>query len=83
MYENFFGNNKSDYIAHVKELLSAYKVMRCNMCRKVHNLHSQLDFFPKNLEAFSNEYGERFYQEIAKFGKRFSRKWNVLIERVD
>ncbi|GBM91086.1 hypothetical protein AVEN_135107-1 [Araneus ventricosus] len=47
---NFLGSKKSDdYVAHVEELLSAYKVMLCNMSLKVLYLHSHLDFFPENL----------------------------------
>ncbi|GBL85478.1 hypothetical protein AVEN_34649-1 [Araneus ventricosus] len=38
---NFLGNKNSDYVAHVEELLSAYKPMRWNMSLKVHFLHSQ------------------------------------------
>ncbi|GBM82278.1 hypothetical protein AVEN_44365-1 [Araneus ventricosus] len=39
---NFLGNKKSDdYVAHVEELLSAYKARRWNMSLKVHFLHSQ------------------------------------------
>ncbi|GBO23432.1 hypothetical protein AVEN_133205-1 [Araneus ventricosus] len=47
---DFLGSKKSDdYVAHVEELLSAYKAMRCNMSLKVLYLHSYLDFFPENL----------------------------------
>ncbi|KAK4881289.1 hypothetical protein RN001_004608 [Aquatica leii] len=39
---NFLGNHKSeDYVAHVEELLLAYKDIRCYMSLKVHFLHSQ------------------------------------------
>lgn len=73
---NFLGNKKSDdYVTHVKELLSAYKAMGCNMSLKVHFLHSHLDFFPENLGAVSDEHGERFHQDIAQFERR-SGKWN-------
>ncbi|GBM00315.1 hypothetical protein AVEN_32654-1 [Araneus ventricosus] len=47
---NFLGSKKSDnYVAHVRELLSAYKAMWCNMSLKVPYLHPHLDFFPENL----------------------------------
>lgn len=76
--ENFLGNKKSvDYVTHVEELLSAYRAMGCNMSLKVHFLHSHLDFFPENLGAVSDEHGERFHQDIAKFEKRFSGRWNA------
>ncbi|KAK4879102.1 hypothetical protein RN001_007248 [Aquatica leii] len=72
---NFLGNHKSeDYVAHVEELLFAYKDIGCNMSLKVHFLHSHLDFFSENLGAVSDEHGERFHQEIAKLEKRFSGK---------
>ncbi|GBM27675.1 hypothetical protein AVEN_95339-1 [Araneus ventricosus] len=75
---NCLGNKKSDYyVAHVEELLSAYKAMRCNMWFKVHFLHSYLGFFPQNLGAVSEEHGERFHQDIAQFERRFSGKWNA------
>ncbi|KAK4872941.1 hypothetical protein RN001_014970 [Aquatica leii] len=54
----FLGNHKSeDYVAHVEELLLAYKDIGCNMSLKVHFLHSHLDFFPENLGAVSDEHG--------------------------
>ncbi|GBO14967.1 hypothetical protein AVEN_173025-1 [Araneus ventricosus] len=75
---NFLGNKKSDnYVAHVRELLSAYKAMWCNMSLKVLYLHSHLNFFPENLCTVSDEHGERFHQDIAQFERRFSGKWNA------
>ncbi|GBN16426.1 hypothetical protein AVEN_126509-1 [Araneus ventricosus] len=65
---NFLGNKKSDdYVAHVEELLSVYKAMRCNMSLKVHFLHLHLDFSPEKLGAVSDEHRERFHQDIAQF----------------
>ncbi|GBL71768.1 hypothetical protein AVEN_62454-1 [Araneus ventricosus] len=50
---NFLGSKKSDnYVAHVRELLSAYKAIWCNMSLKVLYLHSHLDFFLKIYEQF-------------------------------
>ncbi|GBO37671.1 hypothetical protein AVEN_214237-1 [Araneus ventricosus] len=47
---DFLGSKKSDnYVAHVEELLSAYKAMRCNMSLEVLYLHLYLDFSPENL----------------------------------
>ena len=48
-----------------------------NMSLKTHILHSQLDFFPENLGAVSEEYGERFNQDIAEIKKRYQGKWSV------
>ena len=77
---NFLSNRKrDDYVPHLEELLSAYKATGCNMSLKVHFLHSHLDFFLENLGAVSNEHGERFYQDIVQFERRFSDKWNASI----
>ena len=35
---------------------------------KVHFLHDHLGYFPENLGTFSEERGERFHQDIKKFG---------------
>jgi len=34
-------------------------------------LHSNLDFFPDNLGAVSDEHGEGFYQDIKEMEKRY------------
>ena len=39
-------------------------------------MNSHLDFFPENMGAFSDEYGERFHQAIATIEKRFKGKWS-------
>ena len=59
---NFLNNKKGDeYVAHVEELLSAYKAMGCNMSFKMHFLHSHLDFFNENFGAVSDENEEWFH----------------------
>ena len=40
------------------------------MSLKLHFLHDQLNFFPPNLGAVSDEHGERFHQDIALFERR-------------
>ena len=47
------------------------------MSVKVYFLHSYLDYFPENLEAFSGEQGKRFHQDIKIMEKRHQGKWNV------
>ena len=42
-----------------------------------HFLDSQLDYFPENLEAVSEEQGERFQQDIKEMAKRNQGKCNV------
>jgi len=39
-------------------------------------LHSQLDLFPENCGAVSDEYGERFHIGISSMKKRYQGKWN-------
>jgi hypothetical protein len=36
-----------------------------------------MEFFsPENIGALSNEYGERFHQDISQMEKRYSGKWS-------
>ena len=53
-----------------------------NMSLKIYMMHSHLDFFSENMGAVSDEYGERFHQDIAAIDKRFKGKWseNVLAD---
>ena len=53
-----------DFCKLAESLLQAFYDLHCNMSVKVHFLHSHLDYFPKNLGAFSEEQGERFHQDI-------------------
>jgi len=60
------------------------------MSLKLHFLHSHLDIFPENMEAVSDERGERFNQDILQTEKRYSGKcspnmladysWNLVRE---
>jgi hypothetical protein len=61
------GNSKAEnYQEIVERLLQSYEAMGCNMLLKINFLHSHLDFFPQNLDAFSDEHGERFHQDGTK-----------------
>ena len=44
------------------------------MSLMIYMLHSHLVFFPDNSGMFSDEYGERFHQEIATMDKRYQGK---------
>jgi hypothetical protein len=66
-----------NYHEIVSNLLTAYKAMGCNMSLKVHFLGSHLDFFPENLGAVSDEYGERFHQDIYNMERRYQGKWSL------
>ncbi|UYV81377.1 hypothetical protein LAZ67_20000992 [Cordylochernes scorpioides] len=70
--KNFLGSVKAEnYRDIVNDLLLSYKALGCNMCLKIHFLHSHLNFFPDNLGAVSDEHGERFHQAISSMEKRY------------
>ena len=48
----------------MKKLIKSYQNMGCCRSVKLHFLCSHLDFFQENLGDFSEEHGERFYQDI-------------------
>jgi hypothetical protein len=71
----FLGNRRANnYKGLVKELLSSYHKLGCNMSVKIHFMSSHLDFFPENCGSVSDEHGERFHQDIATMGGRYKRK---------
>ena len=73
----FLGNSRvPDYQACIEKLLKSYEDMGCRMSHKIHFLHSHLNFFPPNLGAVSDEYGERFHQDITKMESNYQGKWN-------
>ena len=73
----FHGNTRvPDYQACIEKLLKSCKDMGCRMSLKIHFLHSQLNFFPPNLEAVCDEHGERFHQDITKMESNYQGKWN-------
>ena len=52
------------------------------MSLKLHFLYSHLNFFYENMGALSNEYDERFHQDISQMGKKDNGKWspNILAD---
>jgi len=38
---------------------------------------SRLSYFPENLNAVSEEEGERFHQDIRKMEQRYQSQWNI------
>ena len=46
------------------------------MTIKMHFLFSNLDFFPENLGAESDEQGERFHQEMSEIERRYQGFWD-------
>ena len=74
--KDFLGNNKAaKYQDAVQDLLTLYKAMGCNVSLKIHFLESQLNFFPENLGAVSDEHGESFHQDIMAMEKQYQGKW--------
>ncbi|GBM73038.1 hypothetical protein AVEN_115680-1 [Araneus ventricosus] len=70
---HFLGNKKAEnYEGLVCDIVKCFRVIGCIMSFKLHVLVSQLNFFPQNLGAISDEHGERFHQDISMFEKRFS-----------
>lgn len=67
---DFLGNKKSpNYKILVKNLLIVtlnieLGLLGCSISLKIHFLHSNLDFFPVNCGAVSDERGQRFHQDI-------------------
>ena len=73
--KGFLGNRRAqNYEELVNNLLQSYQQLGCNMSLKIHFLHSQLDFFPENCGAVSDEHGERFHQDISSMEKRYQGK---------
>lgn len=44
------------------------------MSMKIHMLHSHLDSFPENCGDYSDEQGERFHQDLARFEDNYKGK---------
>ena len=75
--EGFLGNHRmEDYAMVVSNLIESYKNLGCGMSLKLHFLHSHLDFFRDNLGDVSDEYGERFHQDIQVMEKRYQGRWD-------
>jgi len=65
----------------VQGLVDSYEQLGCSMSPKIHFLYSHLDFFPWNCVAVSDEYGERFLQDISMMERRYKGKWCTAILR--
>ena len=75
--KKFLGNYTAiDFEGIFTELLHNYGQLDCNMSLKIHFLHSNLNFLPKNLGSVSDERGERFNQEISIMERCYQGKWN-------
>jgi hypothetical protein len=58
-------------------MLEKFIALGCAMSLKAHFLNAHLDYFPENLGAVSEEYGERFHQDIKEMETRYQGRWNV------
>ena len=75
--QGFLGNNKeNNYAELVANLGNSYGNMECRMLMKVHMLDAHLHEFEENLSAYSEEHGERFYQDIKDFEIRYHGQYN-------
>ena len=78
--KNFFGNKKvSNYKQLVANLLSSFEDIGAKISIKVHFLHSNLDRFPENLGALTDEQGERFHQEVKEMEERYQGRWDAVM----
>lgn len=60
--KNFLGNNRNkNFKTIVSSMLTNFGKLECLMSL---GLFSNLDYFPKNVRAFSEEMGERFQQDF-------------------
>ena len=67
---NLLGIEKvENYSEIVQEPVLSDSAVGCNMPLE---LHSPLDFFPENMGAVSDEYGENFCQDISQMEERYS-----------
>ena len=65
---NFLGNHKAvKYVELVDNMLKAYDKWV---------FYLQIDFFPLNLGAVSDEHGERFHLEISEMERRYQGRCN-------
>ncbi|GBM80078.1 hypothetical protein AVEN_21795-1 [Araneus ventricosus] len=74
----FLDNTKDPlYKTIAQRMLTTYEAQGCKMILKVHFLHSHVDCFPENLGTYSEEQGERFYQDVRDIERRYQGRWVV------
>ena len=76
--QNFYRNRKAEnYQDLAEDMLSKFKDLGVKMSVKVHYFFSHLDRFPTNLGDLSEEYGERFNQDIMVMKERYQSRWGA------
>ena len=75
--EGFLRNHKADNFRNiVEELVDVYEKMGCRISLKLHVLHSHIDESKSNMGDYSEEQGERFYQDVKSFEERYKGQYN-------
>ncbi|UYV66646.1 hypothetical protein LAZ67_4002439 [Cordylochernes scorpioides] len=75
--QGFLGNRRDDnYKELVQNMLKSYEALGVNMSNKVHYLNSHLNKFPDNPDAYSDEQGERFHQDMKVMEERYQGVWD-------
>ena len=75
--KNFLGNTKADNCVHlINDMLQKFNGLNVHMNIKIYFLCFQLDRYPENLGAVSNEQGERFHQNIKVIKQRYEGRWD-------
>lgn len=69
---DFIGNRKAENNKKlISNMFDSFKLMGCIMFFKLRMLHAHLDKFEDKLEAYSEEQGEYFHQDVTNFEERF------------
>ena len=61
----------------VNELIENFRKLGARMSVKMHFLRSHLDYFPENCGNFSEQQGERFYQDLRGMEECYQGRWDV------
>ena len=78
--KNILGNKKtSNYEELINNMIYAFKNLGYNIRIKMHYLFSHIDRFPENLDAMSDEKGERFHQNIKELETRYQGRWDAAL----
>ena len=63
--DQFLGNVKiPDWKKEVSRMVDSFQKLKFSMNLKSHFMDSHIEYFPENLEDYSEERGERFHQDI-------------------
>lgn len=71
------GFNRNHRAENDEELITDIIISGYRMSLKMHMLHSHFD--KDNIEAYSEEQGERFHQDIMQFDKRYQDRYTESI----